>query len=162
MNIKNKNGVTIISLVITIIVLLIISSITIYKGTNSIKEAKLESLKTNMLLIKAKAKEYVEQASFKNGTSNEIKDEAKAELKGNEIQDFSLYTYINKTDEQFVYDLTNQLEDIGLHEISIEENEKYIVKYDIKNVEVEIYNTKGYDDNGSVKHSLTELENINN
>ena len=64
MKVKNNKGITLIALTITIIILLILASITIYSGKESIKKAQLESLKTNMLLIKAKAKEYVEQASF--------------------------------------------------------------------------------------------------
>lgn len=87
MNIKNNKGITLTALTITIIVLLILASITIYSGIESIQKAELESLKTNMLLIKAKAKEYVEQASFKNGVNNNNLDEAKKELKGTKITD---------------------------------------------------------------------------
>ena len=44
---KNKNrGITLASLVITIIVLLIIAGISVYSGTDIIKRAKLEELKT--------------------------------------------------------------------------------------------------------------------
>lgn len=89
-NLKNNKGITLIALSITIIVLLILASITIYSGTESIKKAQLENLKTNMLLIKAKAKEYVEQASFKNGVDDtKIKEEVKSELKGTKIEDYS-------------------------------------------------------------------------
>ena len=58
MKVKNNKGITLIALTITIIILLILASITIYSGKESIKKAQLESLKTNMLLIKAKAKEH--------------------------------------------------------------------------------------------------------
>ena len=52
---KNKNrGITLASLVITIIVLLIIAGISVYSGTDIIKRAKLEELKTNMLQISIK------------------------------------------------------------------------------------------------------------
>ena len=53
MKVKNNKGITLIALTITIIILLILASITIYSGKESIKKAQLESLKTNMLLIKA-------------------------------------------------------------------------------------------------------------
>ena len=44
---KNKNrGITLASLVITIIVLLIIAGISVYSGTDIIKRAELEELKT--------------------------------------------------------------------------------------------------------------------
>ena len=75
MNIKNRtNGVTLISLSITIVILLILAGIALYSGSDTIKKAQLEELKTNMLLIQAKAREYVEDANFKMGVNP---DEAK-------------------------------------------------------------------------------------
>lgn len=71
MNIKNSKGITLIILVISIIVLLILAGVTITAGTESIKKAKLETLRTNMLLIKAKGKEYCEEANFRTGTAGE-------------------------------------------------------------------------------------------
>ena len=58
-NIKKENGITLIALGVTIIVLLIIASIGVYGGKETIKKAQLEEMRTNMLLIKAKSKEYV-------------------------------------------------------------------------------------------------------
>ena len=52
---KNKNrGITLASLAITIIVLLIIAGISVYSGTDIIKRAKLEELKTNIESIGTK------------------------------------------------------------------------------------------------------------
>ena len=68
---KNEKGITLVTLTITIIVLLIIAGISITAGKESIKNAKLQNLRTNRLLIKAKAKEYVEESSFKIGTNTE-------------------------------------------------------------------------------------------
>ena len=72
MKCKNEKGITLIVLAVTIIIMLIIASIAIYSGTESIKNAKLEALKTNMLLIQAKAKEYVEEVSFKIGVTSGV------------------------------------------------------------------------------------------
>ena len=84
--VKNEKGVTLIILVITVMVLMIISGIIINTGVKSIKNAQRESLKTNMLLIQAKSKEYVENANFNLGTgekTEEEKNKIKAEnLKG--------------------------------------------------------------------------------
>ena len=63
---KNK-GITLVALTITIILLVIIAGISINIGGNMIKKANLEGLKTNMMLIQAKAKQYVEEANFKMG-----------------------------------------------------------------------------------------------
>lgn len=60
---KNK-GITMIVLVITIALLLILAGISIQGGSSIIKRADLENLKTDMLLIKVKGKEYVEMQTL--------------------------------------------------------------------------------------------------
>lgn len=163
MKVKNNKGITLIALTITIIILLILSSITIYSGKESIKKAQLESLKTNMLLIKAKAKEYVEQASFKNGVNkSEISEEAKNELKGKEANasDYSKQN-ITINGGEILYKLTSDnLKEMGLKDVKLGSNEEYLVKYNIKDVTVEVYNTSGYENNGTTVYSLSELEKI--
>ena len=67
MNLKKNQGITLVALAITIIILLIIAGIATYSGVEIIKSANLEALKTNMLLIEAKAREYVEEVNFKMG-----------------------------------------------------------------------------------------------
>ena len=163
MKVKNNKGITLIALTITIIILLILASITIYSGKESIKKAQLESLKTNMLLIKAKAKEYVEQASFKNGVNkSEISEEAKNELKGKEANasDYSKQN-ITINGGEILYKLTSDnLKEMGLKDVKLGSNEEYLVKYNIKDVTVEVYNTSGYESNGTTVYSLSELEKI--
>ena len=61
---KKNKGITMIVLVITIALLLILAGISIQGGSSIIKRADLENLKTDMLLIKVKGKEYVENANF--------------------------------------------------------------------------------------------------
>ena len=160
---KKYKGITLIALTITIIILLILASITIYSGKESIKKAQLESLKTNMLLIKAKAKEYVEQASFKNGVNkSEISEEAKNELKGKEANasDYSKQN-ITINGGEILYKLTSDnLKEMGLKDVKLGSNEEYLVKYNIKDVTVEVYNTSGYENNGTTVYSLSELEKI--
>ena len=54
---KNEKGITLIALVITVILLFIIGGISIKMGTDLINTSKAETIETNMLTIKAKAKE---------------------------------------------------------------------------------------------------------
>lgn len=176
---KNK-GITMVALVITIVLLLILAGISIGQGNKVIKSSQLENLKTNMLLIKVKAKEYVENANFKLGTNFESAADketritnAKAELKGEEITDSSIFSSgmninqetITSDNSNYIYYYkldTNSLTDIGLSKVeSDEKNGWYIIKYDIKNLEVEIYNTKGFEENKTKYYSLTELQNVN-
>ncbi len=163
---KKTSGITIISLIITIIVLLIITSIAVYNGSNMIKKVKLEELRTNMLLIQGKAREYVEEANFKLGIDidsasdkNERIESAKTELKGTPITnvDSNIVGTVETGEFVFYYELSKEdLNDMGLDKIELDTDEKYIVKYDINNLKVAIYNTIGY--NGS--YSLEEIENI--
>ena len=61
----NKKGITLIALIITIIVLIILAGITVAEGTLLIRKAKIESIMTNMITIKSKAKVLVEEANSK-------------------------------------------------------------------------------------------------
>lgn len=180
---RENKGVTMVVLVITIIVLLIIAGISVGTGNKMVKQSELENIKTNMLLIEVKAKEYVENANFNIGTafdkvtnatekSNRI-NKAKEQLKGTEVTDANVFngnigitaTQIQEDNAKlvFYYKLsTEELIDIGLS--NVESNEEmgwYIVKYDVKNVEVEIYNTVGFQHEKTVYYSLSELENLN-
>ena len=44
----------------------------------------------------------------------------------------------------------------GIEDIELEENEKYLIKFDDTNATVEVYNTLGYDGN----YSLTDIDNL--
>ncbi len=177
---KQNKGITMVALVITIVVLLIIVGISIGTGSNVIKASQLENLKTNMLLIKVKAKEHVENANFQLGTNFETADNketrianAKEELKGEELKDSSIFDNgININQDKLTSDnsnyiyyyklSTNDLSDMGLSKVdSDDKNGWYIIKYDIKNLETEIYNTLGFENNGEKYYSLTEMQNIN-
>jgi len=49
---------------------------------------------------------------------------------------------------------------MGLKDVKLGSNEEYLVKYNIKDVTVEVYNTSGYENNGTTVYSLSELEKI--
>ncbi len=174
---KNK-GITMIVLVITIALLLILAGISIQGGSSIIKRADLENLKTDMLLIKVKGKEYVENANFNLGTSfDKLTDEnekskriemAKSKLKGTEIQNASELSKFGITSDQFereknnlnlYYTLsTSDLEEIGMQDVS--SKGQYIIKYNIKDMTIEIYNTQGFENGDKTYYSLSELENL--
>ncbi len=179
---KKNKGITMVALVITIVILLIIAGISIGTGNNIIKQTEIENIKTNMLLIKVKGLEYAENANFKLGTnidtikegeekSNRIQ-KAKAELKGEEIVDANqLSNKIGITQENLVeenatyiyyYKLTSEnLTEMGIANVkSDDKNGLYIIRYDIKNAQVEIYNLKGIENEGKTYYSLSEINKI--
>lgn len=150
---KGQKGITIVSLVITIVVLIIIASITVYTGSGVIKQATLQTINTNMMLIQAKTKTIAEQAKFNNDTSG---------YKGILVSDISGDNNIDKLkndgiieDASSYYMLTEaDLKDMGLDKISIDKG--YIVNYDTE----EIIYVGGVEKDGNIYYKLSELKEL--
>ena len=161
MQIRSNKGITLMTLVITAIVLLIIAGIGINYGSDTIKKATLEEKRTNMLLIQAKAKEYVEEANFKMGISPD--DNKKAEVRKEvyegeaKLQPASEVSAPSGIPVDECYVVTEDTMNLwGLQDIKLEDEEKYLIKFDDTNATVEVYNTIGYDG----KYSLPDIDNI--
>ncbi len=161
MQIKDNKGITLVALVITAIVLLIIAGIGINYGSDAVKKATLEELRTNMLLIEAKAKEYVEEANFKMGISPD--ENKKEEVRKQVYEEEAKLKQATGTEAPSnipvneCYLVTKDTMNLwGLNDIELEDKENYMIKFDDTNLTVEVYNTKGYDG----KYSLTEIDNL--
>lgn len=163
MNFEDNRGITLVALVVTIIVLLILAGIGINTGISSMEKVKLEELKTNMLLIEAKARECVEEANFRMGGSTEEKvvEAVRTEIyeENNKLEKANSTNVPNnpgKIDLIDCYVITQETFDLwGLNKIKLSEDEKYLVRFNEKEIKVEeVYNTKGYDG----KYSLTQIE----
>lgn len=163
--INNSKGITLIALVIAIIILLIIAGIGTYEGAKELKKVELEQLKTNLLLIEAKAREYVEEVNFKIG--KETDTEKIAQIKSDVYENAENGAALQKATEANLVDVPQSipvsecyvvtqatLTKWGLSNIKINNNENYLIKFDETNLEVEVYNTLGYDN----KYSLTEIQ----
>lgn len=179
---KKNKGITMVALVITIVLLLILAGISIGTGGNIIKRTELENLKTGMLLIEVKGKEYVENANFNLGTGfDKLTDEtekskridaAKSKLKGKEIIDASQLpeTFEITTDQfnneknnlEYYYELSDyDLEDMGMaNEETKNIKGDSIIKYDIKDNTVEVYNTQGFTKDDKTYYKLSDLRNL--
>lgn len=165
MKIRKENAITLISLAITVIVILIISSVATYSGKEIIRKGKLEELRTNMLLIQAKAKEYVEDANFKMGLAPDETRKEKVRksvyVDGAKLEKVNAQEY-GIDNSSVCYKVTKETLNIwGLDKIELKDNEDYLIAFDDENATVEIYNTKGFvDDNGDTRNSLTDIEEI--
>lgn len=176
MKIKENKGITMVALIVTVIVIMILASITVYMGTGTIKNTALQTFKTNMLLIEAKAREYVETASYDLGVkpeeaTPEMIDKAKSELKGTattssdnaKLQEMGIDTSITGTEYVYIYKLsTDDLRDMGINNVDSDDTDGwYIVVYNIPEVKVQIYNTTGFDlGNGNIKYGLDDIRDI--
>lgn len=150
---SNERGITIISLLITVVVLIIVTSVAVYTGTDIIKQANLQTINTNMMLIQAKTKTIAEQAKFNKDTSN---------YKGTLISNVSDNQKILKLVDDGVIDDTskyyllssNDLQDLGLQNIDIEDG--YVVNYETE----EVIFVKGFESNGTTYYKLSELKTV--
>ena len=170
---KETKGITMIALTITIVVMIILAGITVQYGMGLLQNVKLQDLRTNMLLIQAKAKEYVEEVNFQlvNVTDEAEKTRIKNEnLKGISLADSSIDSNIlnaaNATGKiegeksDYYYLNSEILKEMGLEDRNSEEYGYFIVKYDIENISVDVINTKGYQGNYTLEqlNSLTGEE----
>ena len=172
---NNEKGITLVVSTITIIVLIILAGITVYNGKDSIRRANLEGLKTNMLLIETKAREFVENASFDLGidpakATDDMKAKAQSELSGEDkgtlvTASDSLASELGNigiSQEDInngnVYKLTTEnLKKMGINDVESNDEEGwYVIVYNINDTTAEIYNTMGFQG----KYSLTDIEQI--
>ena len=181
---KEQEGITLIALIITIIVLLIITSISIVIGTDLVNTSKAENIETNMLTIKAKAKEYMENVDSKNWASNDSNENEdydglstkegknRKELTGEKyqltlIEDKTLYSnYSNWYEEGYTYYALDKkaLNKMDLSNI-YEEGKIYIIRYpledgNIENLEMDIIYANGIEYNNIIYYNLSKLQEV--
>lgn len=150
---NNQRGITLTMLVITIIVLLIITSVTIYTGSSIIKQTNLQNLNTNMLLIQAKVKTIGEDAKFSKDTSK-LKGQKVSQIADNEkIQKLINENIIDNTDTYYLLS-QEDLASFGLEKIKVEQG--YVVNYDTE----EIIYVKGFEANNTVYYKLSETKEL--
>lgn len=155
---KQNKGITLISLAITIIVIGILAGVIIYAGTTILKEAKLQTINTDMLLIEAKAETIYEKLSFEKQSS-----ELEAALPGEKVESGSndagnLSTAGVSSDEILDYHVWKQevLDSNGLQGIKLVNNEKFYVKY---GDEIEVVSSIGYTHtDGKIYYKLSDIK----
>lgn len=150
---KNNKGITLSALVITIVILIIITSVTLYTGSNIIKQVDLQNVNTDMMLIKAKVKTIAEQAKFNKDNSN---------YKGTPLSNVLNNKKIDKlVDEGIVEDITkyyllskDDLNSMGLEKINIADG--YVVNYENE----EIIYVRGFENEGKIYYKLSDMKDL--
>ncbi len=171
MNLKVENGITIIALIITIILMLILAGVGMHFGSGALDKAKLEDIKTEMLSIKPKAKIVADKYNFKDienlvGTPlDQNADQEGIQTSAYKISD-ELNAIFNEKNEEgkakidvsklYVWtkeDLNSQ----GLNTIDVDENKFYIVYYNLKDANAcEVYYSQGIQG----QYSLNALQDM--
>lgn len=167
-NIKKNSGITLVALVITIIVMIIIASISVYEGKAIIKKSKIQTLETNMLTVKAKAKAYAEEIDAKVWALSESEQQTAKEEKFTE-KNMTKTTVDSEALGQISIDIKNDydaylvtdaaLDDMGLSELK--EDDDYIVIYSASDYKLmDVIYSAGVDYNGKRYYSLSTLQEV--
>ena len=147
-NLNNK-GITIIALIITIILMLILVTVTFNIGTEEIEKAKLEDLKTTMLLIKGRAQIVADKNDFGESYDNTgmLKLEDATGFDTSKIQ-----SIVEDTSNLYIWEQSAM--DNNNVDVEISKEEFYIIDY----VTGEVYYSLGYPYDGTVYYSLTDIQ----
>ncbi len=151
---KKNNGITIVALIITIIIVLILASVTIQFGVKEVQRAKLEDIKTTMLLIKGRAQIVVDKESFGEAYDNtgmvKLSDATNYDLTLlqptlDELEDTSnLYIW-----EQTAMDNNNI-------DVEITTEDFFVIDYSTG----EVYYSLGYTYEGNTYYSLSQMQSV--
>ena len=160
-----------ISLIIAMIVIIVIGTSIGSLIKTMIEKTNFQDLRTNLLLIQAKAKTYTEDVnvetanldSKKEEDSTKIAEVKEQKLKGTPIENCE-ENIKNAATQAGIQDFTDYYhlsqEDLNSMEINIkiEKETYYIVKYNFEDTEV-VY-TKGYKLKDKTYYKLSEMKNI--
>lgn len=151
---KQDKGITLIALVITIIVMLILASVTIEIGTGQVERAKLEDIKTTMLLIKGRAQIVADKESFGETYDNTgmLKLENATNYNTSKLQ--SIFNNLEDTSKLYIWE--QEAMDNNSIDVEITNTEFFVIDYSTG----EVYYSIGFTYQGNTYYSLTEMKNI--
>lgn len=160
MNIRKEKGITLTTLVLTVMIMIILTSISVYTGTNLIRSANLQSVNTNMLQIQVKVKSISERVEFdKNNeyVGEKLSDDEATSLISKVNSDSSILGSYNSDLDKY-YKLKNEdLVNLGLQAIQEKEDYVYVVNY----ANDEVIYTKGFKGEDKKMHyALSDMINI--
>lgn len=165
---RNESGKSIVTLVILTILIIIGAFFIINYAKQMMVQTKEQDLRTNMLLMQAKAKKGLEEVCFRTVNLNSAKEEDLSKINEikreyldgtilsnspEEVQEATKGVPEFNFDENCYYLDENTLNEMGIKDITEEQYGYFIVKYDFSNANVEVICTKGYDGN----HTLTQI-----
>ncbi len=162
---KNNQGVSLLSLVITIAVLAIITSITLKSGVSNIKQVKMGRILTHMILVNAKVQTIYEEYQFSgNGliSSDDIRytiSDISMDITPEEIEQIAAKAGVDSMQVEnwnwYKWD-ANCLESQGLDKKMLGSQEAFFVNYE----HAEILYSQGMSYEGTKYYSMTGLNAI--
>ncbi len=158
---KSEKGLTFIAMIFIVILIALLVFGVVYFTRIQVSNEKLETLKTNMLLIQAKTNVIAQDVEMKVENAT-LKGTKLADMKEDEIIKSFLEKGVideNSGDSDFYVLKDQDIKDLGLENVEIEDGSYYIVDYK-KN---DIITTNGFEaSDKNMYYKLSELENLNN
>ncbi len=158
---KSEKGLTFIAMIFIVILIALLVFGVVYFTRIQVSNEKLETLKTNMLLIQAKTNVIAQDVEMKVENAT-LKGTKLADMKEDEIIKSFLEKGVideNSEDSDFYVLKDQDIKDLGLENVEIEDGSYYIVDYK-KN---DIITTNGFEaSDKNMYYKLSELENLNN
>ena len=146
MKIKNKRGITLVALIVTIIVMIILFGITYTSGTALIRESQKEKMKSMLYLVQGRAQILLDDYLF-NHDGEDLKNISDEQV---QIADAGYDEKISggnipPKDETIycIWDAT-VLKSQGIDIKNLADGDRIVIEYDIKNGEVDVASENGY------------------
>lgn len=151
---KKNNGMGIIKLFFMVSFIVVVVAMCVYFTRMKYQEAKAETMKTDMLQVQWKLKDYIDKQTVK-GEEKKYLGTKVSDLKDNEIiKDFLSKNVISEEEYEKYYVLQDKdLAEAGL-EITNYEGSYFLINYDT----YEVIDTKGYNEpNREVLYKMTDI-----
>lgn len=161
----------VITLIIAIMVIIGITVVIAIFCKKEFDKTELQDIRTNLLLIQAKAKTYTENVNVETANLDTAKEEDNtkiAEVKDQKLKGIALEScddsIKNAAKQAGIEDITDfyylsqeDLNAMGIN-VEVEKDGYYLVKYNFEDTEV-VY-TKGHEYKGTTYYKLSEMKNI--
>lgn len=160
MQVRKESGITLLTLVITVVILGILTAVTVKEIGELMGKVHLETISTDLMLVQAKAKVIAEKVNF-NDDESLLKGQQINEITNNEkLNTLLALGVINESEEHFDdYYMWNQetINELDIGITDLEESEFFIVNYETEEV---IY-SEGYEyTDGVTYYKLSEISEL--
>ena len=152
--IKTKKGITIIALIVTIIVMIILATVTLNIATEEIEKAKLEDLKTIMLLIKGRAQIVADKEEFGETYDNTGMIKLADATSYNTSNLAQTLNNLENKENLYIWEQTAM--DNNSIDVDITQEDFYVIDYSTG----EVYSSVGYTEGDITYYSLTDIQKI--
>lgn len=143
MNIKDNKGITLVTLVITVVILAIIAYASVSIGVNLINTGKFTNVETYMMLIKSSCETRLNAVEIGDMEESELYGEKQTE------GDFENFYKLTQAD----------LNDMGVKDAKAKDG--YYVNYDDPNG-IEVIYERGVENSGEIYYKLSDMINSGN